>query len=116
MYGQNDDFVYRTRTASAAALDDITDLDDNGEVRAPVAVGAENMELICSRYPQNGDGRSLYFELYLANDQGGVKTICLPYSYFGLSYQDIKDDLDNQPPVEVCHYDSDRQLLVLRPL
>lgn len=111
VYGQNDDFVYRTRTASAAALDDITDLDDNGEVRAPVAVGAENMELICSRYPQNGDGRSLYFELYLANDQGGVKTICLPYSYFGLSYQDIKDDLDNQPPVEVCHYDSDRQLL-----
>ena len=110
VYGQNDDFVQRTRLEGVAKVDGITDKNERGEVNAPVAVGAEGAELICDRYPQTGDGRTQYFELTLLRDgnKEGEKTIYIPYGYFGLRYEDIKDNLNEQPEIIVHHYNADR--------
>ena len=106
VYGQNDDFVDRTQLKGVADVDGITD----GEVKAPVAVGAEGAELICDRYPQAGNGRTQYFELTLLQDshQDRNKTIYIPYGYFGLNYADIRDNLNEQPEIIVHHYNADR--------
>ena len=111
VYGQNDDFVQRTRLKGVADVAGITDKNpESGEVNAPVAVGAEGAELICDRYPQTGDGRTQYFELTLLRDSNkdGDKTIYIPYGYFGLCYEDIKDNLNEQPEIIVHHYNADR--------
>ena len=110
VYGQNDDFVQRTRLKGVADVDGITDKNERGEVNAPVAVGAEGAELICDRYSQTGDGRTQYFELTLLRDGNKErdKTIYIPYGYFGLRYEDIKDNLNEQPEIIVHHYNADR--------
>lgn len=106
VYGQNDDFVDRTQLKGVANVGGITD----GEVKAPVAVGAEGAELICDRYPQAGNNRTQYFELTLLQDshQDSNKTIYIPYGYFGLCYADIRDNLNEQPEIIVHHYNADR--------
>ena len=110
VYGQNDDFVQRTRLKGVADVEGITDKNECGEVNAPVAVGAEGAELICDRYSQTGDGRTQYFELTLLRDSNkdGEKTIYIPYGYFGLRYEDIQGNLDEQPEIIVHHYNADR--------
>ena len=110
VYGQNDDFVQRTRLKGVADVEGITDKNERGEVNAPVAVGAEGAELICDRYSQTGDGRTQYFELTLLRDSNkdGEKTIYIPYGYFGLRYEDIQDNLNEQPEIIVHHYNADR--------
>ena len=110
VYGQNDDFVQRTRLKGVADVDGITDKNERGEVNAPVAVGAPGAELICDRYSQTGDGRTQYFELTLLRDGNKErdKTIYIPYGYFGLRYEDIKDNLNEQPEIIVHHYNADR--------
>ena len=111
VYGQNDDFVQRTRLKGVADVDGITDKNpESGEVNAPAAVGAAGAELICDRYPQTGDGRTQYFELTLLRDgnKEGEKTIYIPYGYFGLRYEDIQDNLNEQPEIIVHHYNADR--------
>ena len=110
VYGQNDDFVQRTRLKGVADVDGITDKNERGEVNAPVAVGAEGAELICDRYSQTGDGRTQYFELTLLRDshQDSNKTIYIPYGYFGLRYEDIEGNLNEQPEIIVHHYNANR--------
>ena len=110
VYGQNDDFVQRTRLKGVAGVEGITDKNECGEVNAPVAVGAEGAELICDRYPQAGNNRTQYFELTLLRDsnKNGEKTIYIPYGYFGLRYEDIEGNLDEQPEIIVHHYNADR--------
>ena len=110
VYGQNDDFVQRTRLKGVADVDGITDKNECGEVNAPVAVGAEGAELICDRYPQAGNNRTQYFELTLLQDSNkdGEKTIYIPYGYFGLRYEDIEGNLNEQPEIIVHHYNANR--------
>ena len=110
VYGQNDDFVQRTRLKGVANVEGITDKNECGEVNAPVAVGAEGAELICDRYPQAGNNRTQYFELTLLQDSNkdGEKTIYIPYGYFGLRYEDIEGNLDEQPEIIVHHYNANR--------
>ena len=110
VYGQNDDFVQRTRLKGVADVDGITDKNECGEVNAPVAVGAEGAELICDRYPQAGNNRTQYFELTLLQDshQDSNKTIYIPYGYFGLRYEDIEGNLNEQPEIIVHHYNANR--------
>ena len=110
VYGQNDDFVQRTRLKGVANVEGITDKNECGEVNAPVAVGAEGAELICDRYPQAGNNRTQYFELTLLRDSNkdGEKTIYIPYGYFGLRYEDIEGNLDEQPEIIVHHYNANR--------
>lgn len=108
VYGQNDDFMNRTRLTSVETADKLDDLNDRGEVNAPALVGAEGMELICDRYPQTGNGMTQFFDLHLLNDQGGTKTVYIPYHCFGMSYaNDVQGkSADELPTILVRHFDA----------
>lgn len=108
VYGQNDDFMNRTRLISVETADKLDDLNTRGEVNAPALVGAEGMELVCDRYPQTGDGMTQFFDLHLLNDQGGTKTVYIPYHCFGMSYADDVQDksADELPTILVRHFDA----------
>ncbi len=108
VYGQNDDFMNRTRLTSVETADKLDDLNDRGEVNAPALVGAEGMELVCDRYPQTGNGMTQFFDLHLLNDQGGTKTVYIPYHCFGMSYaNDVRGkSADELPAILVRHFDA----------
>lgn len=108
VYGQNDDFMNRTRLTSVETADKLDDLNTRGEVNAPALVGAEGMELVCDRYPQTGDGMTQFFDLHLLNDQGGTKTVYIPYHCFGMTYADDVQgkSADELPTIFVKHFDA----------
>lgn len=108
VYGQNDDFMNRTRLTSVETADKLDDLNTRGEVNAPALVGAEGMELICDRYPQTGNGMTQFFDLHLLNDQGGTKTVYIPYHCFGMTYaNDVQGkSADELPTILVRHFDA----------
>lgn len=108
VYGQNDDFMNRTRLTSVETADKLDDLNTRGEVNAPALVGTEGMELVCDRYPQTGDGMTQFFDLHLLNDQGGTKTVYIPYHCFGMTYaDDVKGkSADELPTILVKHFDA----------
>lgn len=108
VYGQNDDFMNRTRLTSVETADMLDDLNDRGEVNAPALVGAEGMELICDRYPQTGDGMTQFFDLHLIGDKGGTKAVYIPYHCFGMSYaNDVQGkSADELPAILVRHFDA----------
>lgn len=108
VYGQNDDFMNRTRLTSVETADKLDDLNTRGEVNAPALVGAEGMELICDRYPQAGNGMTQFFDLHLLNDQGGTKTVYIPYHCFGMTYADDVQgkSADELPAILVRHFDA----------
>ena len=108
VYGQNDDFMNRTRLTSVETADKLDDLNDRGEVNAPALVGAEGMELVCDRYPQTGNGMTQFFDLHLLNDQGGTKTVYIPYHCFGMTYADDVQgkSADELPAILVRHFDA----------
>lgn len=108
VYGQNDDFMNRTRLTSVETADKLDDLNTRGEVNAPALVGAEGMELVCDRYPQTGDGMTQFFDLHLIGDKGGTKTVYIPYHCFGMTYaDDVKGkSADELPTILVKHFDA----------
>ena len=108
VYGQNDDFMNRTRLISVETADKLDDLNTRGEVNAPALVGAEGMELVCDRYPQTGNGMTQFFDLHLLNDQGGTKTVYIPYHCFGMTYADDVQgkSADELPTILVKHFDA----------
>lgn len=108
VYGQNDDFMNRTRLTSVETADKLDDLNTRGEVNAPALVGAEGMELVCDRYPQTGSGMTQFFDLHLLNDQGGTKTVYIPYHCFGMTYADDVQgkSADELPAIIVKHFDA----------
>ena len=108
VYGQNDDFMDRTRLTSVETADMLDDLNTRGEVNAPALVGAEGMELVCDRYPQTGNGMTQFFDLHLLNDQGGTKTVYIPYHCFGMTYADDVQgkSADELPTILVRHFDA----------
>ena len=108
VYGQNDDFMNRTRLTSVETADKLDDLNTRGEVNAPALVGAEGMELVCDRYPRTGDGMTQFFDLHLLNDQGGTKTVYIPYHCFGMTYADDVQgkSADELPAILVKHFDA----------
>ena len=108
VYGQNDDFMNRTRLTSVETADKLDDLNTRGEVNAPALVGAEGMELVCDRYPQTGNGMTQFFDLHLLNDQGGTKTVYIPYHCFGMTYADDMQgkSADELPTILVRHFDA----------
>lgn len=108
VYGQNDDFMNRTRLTSVETADKLDDLNTRGEVNAPSLVGAEGMELVCDRYPQTGDGMTQFFDLHLIGDKGGTKTVYIPYHCFGMTYADDVQgkSADELPTIIVKHFDA----------
>ena len=108
VYGQNDDFMNRTRLTSVETADKLDDLNTRGEVNAPALVGAEGMELVCDRYPQAGNGMTQFFDLHLIGDKGGTKTVYIPYHCFGMTYADDVQgkSADELPTILVKHFDA----------
>ena len=108
VYGQNDDFMNRTRLTSVETADKLDDLNTRGEVNAPALVGAEGMELVCDRYPQTGNGMTQFFDLHLIGDKGGTKTVYIPYHCFGMTYADDVQgkSADELPTILVKHFDA----------
>lgn len=108
VYGQNDDFMNRTRLTSVETADKLDDLNTRGEVNAPALVGAEGMELVCDRYPQTGNGMTQFFDLHLIGDKGGTKTVYIPYHCFGMTYADDVQgkSADELPAILVRHFDA----------
>lgn len=108
VYGQNDDFMNRTRLTSVETADKLDDLNTRGEVNAPALVGAEGMELVCDRYPQTGNGMTQFFDLHLIGDKGGTKTVYIPYHCFGMTYADDVQgkSADELPTIIVRHFDA----------
>ena len=108
VYGQNADFMNRTRLTSVETADKLDDLNTRGEVNAPALVGAEGMELVCDRYPQTGNGMTQFFDLHLLNDQGGTKPVYIPYHCFGMTYADDVQgkSTDELPAILVRHFDA----------
>lgn len=108
VYGQNDDFMNRTRLTSVETADKLDDLNTRGEVNAPALVGAEGMELVCDRYPQTGNGMTQFFDLHLIGDKGGTKTVYIPYHCFGMTYADNVQgkSADELPTILVQHFDA----------
>ena len=108
VYGQNDDFMNRTRLTSVETADKLDDLNDRGEVNVPALVGAEGMELVCDWYPQASSSATQFFDLHLIGDKGGTKTVYIPYHYFGMTYEgDVQGkSADELPTILVKHFDA----------
>ena len=112
VYGQNDDFMNRTRLPSVETAEELNDLNKLGEVNVPALVGAEGMELVCDWYPQASSSATQFFDLHLLNDQGGTKTVYIPYYCFGMTYKDNVQGkrADELPAIVVKHFDANYNL------
>lgn len=97
VWGRNDAFISKVRTSSITE-DKIATSDK------PFVIG-QGMELCCDRYPQvGGDGEIQYFQFRATGQHTGSYTVYIPYSYFGLTWEQAKTR--TQKPV-VKHYYED---------
>lgn len=97
VWGRNDAFISKVRTSSITE-DKIATSDK------PFVIG-QGMELCCDRYPQvGGDGEIQYFQFRATGQHTGSYTVYIPYSYFGLTWEQAKTR--TQKPV-IKHYYED---------
>ena len=97
VWGRNDAFISKVRTPGVA----------EGEIATsdkPFVIG-QGMELCCDRYPQiGGSGEIQYFQFRATGEHSGSYTVYIPYSYFGLTWEQAKTR--TQKPV-IKHYYED---------
>lgn len=97
VWGRNDAFISKVRTPGVA----------EGEIATsdkPFVIG-QGMELCCDRYPQiGGSGEIQYFQFRATGEHTGSYTVYIPYSYFGLTWEQAKTR--TQKPV-IKHYYED---------
>lgn len=97
VWGRNDAFISKVRTPSIAE-------DKIGTSDTPFVIG-QGMELCCDRYPQiGGSGEIQYFQFRATGEHTGSYTVYIPYSYFGLTWEQAKTR--TQKPV-IKHYYED---------
>lgn len=97
VWGRNDAFISKVRTPSIAE-------DKIGTRDTPFVIG-QGMELCCDRYPQiGGSGEIQYFQFRATGEHSGSYTVYIPYSYFGLTWEQAKTR--TQKPV-IKHYYED---------
>ena len=99
VFGYNDSFAYSTTTKSVEE----EELDD--PVSAPTLIGS-GLTLVGTRYPQECGGNSLYIELAVIGAAGENNVVYLPYSYFGITYQQAREWKLAAPMIR--HYDESR--------
>lgn len=98
IFGYNDDFAW---TTSASSVDQVT-----AEVVEPTLIGS-GLTLVGTRYPQECGGNSLYIELVVIGGAAGENNeVYLPYSYFGITYQQAREWKLAAPMIR--HYDESR--------
>lgn len=98
IFGYNDDFAWTTSTSS---VDQVT-----AKVVEPTLIGS-GLTLVGTRYPQECGGNSLYIELAVIGGAAGENNVVyLPYSYFGITYQQAQGWKLAAPMIR--HYDESR--------
>ena len=70
----------------------------------PYIIGGDGERFTCERYPQENAGEKQYFKFTATGQHTGSYTVYIPYSYFGLTWEQAKTRI--QKPV-IKHYHED---------
>ena len=96
VYVKNSPFV-QSVTATAKVAADKTE-------QNPYIIGGDGERFTCERYPQENAGEKQYFKFTATGQHTGSYTVYIPYSYFGLTWEQAKTR--TQKPV-IKHYYED---------
>lgn len=96
VYVKNSPFVQSVTTTAKVAADETE--------QNPYIIGGDGERFTCERYPQENAGEKQYFKFTATGQHTGSYTIYIPYSYFGLTWEQAKTR--TQKPV-IKHYYED---------
>ena len=96
VYVKNSPFVQSVTTTAKVAADETE--------QNPYIIGGDGERFTCERYPQENAGEKQYFKFTATGQHTGSYTVYIPYSYFGLTWEQAKTRI--QKPV-IKHYHED---------
>ena len=96
VYVKNSPFVQSVTTTAKVAADKTE--------QNPYIIGGDGEWFTCERYPQENAGEKQYFKFTATGQHTGSYTVYIPYSYFGLTWEQAKTR--TQKPV-IKHYYED---------
>lgn len=96
VYVKNSPFVQSVTTTAKVAADKTE--------QNPYIIGGDGERFTCERYPQENAGEKQYFKFTATGQHTGSYTVYIPYSYFGLTWEQAKTR--TQKPV-IKHYYED---------
>lgn len=96
VYVKNSPFVQSVTTTAKVAADETE--------QNPYIIGGNGERFTCERYPQENAGEKQYFKFTATGQHTGSYTVYIPYSYFGLTWEQAKTR--TQKPV-IKHYYED---------
>ena len=96
VYVKNSPFVQSVTTTAKVAADKTE--------QNPYIIGVDGERFTCERYPQENAGEKQYFKFTATGQHTGSYTVYIPYSYFGLTWEQAKTR--TQKPV-IKHYYED---------
>lgn len=96
VYVKNSPFVQSVTTTAKVAADETE--------QNPYIIGGDGERFTCERYPQENAGEKQYFKFTATGQHTGSYTVYIPYSYFGLTWEQAKTR--TQKPV-IKHYHED---------
>lgn len=96
VYVKNSPFVQSVTTTAKVAADETE--------QYPYIIGGNGERFTCERYPQENAGEKQYFKFTATGQHTGSYTVYIPYSYFGLTWEQAKTR--TQKPV-IKHYYED---------
>ena len=96
VYVKNSPFVQSVTTTAKVAADETE--------QNPYIIGGDGERFTCERYPQENAGEKQYFKFTATGQHTGSYTVYIPYSYFGLTWEQAKTR--TQKPV-IKHYYED---------
>ena len=96
VYVMNSPFLQSVTTTAKVAADETE--------QNPYIIGGDGERFTCERYPQENAGEKQYFKFTATGQHTGSYTVYIPYSYFGLTWEQAKTRI--QKPV-IKHYHED---------
>ncbi len=96
VYVKNSPFVQSVTTTAKVAADETE--------QNPYIIGGDGERFTCERYPQENAGEKQYFKFTATGQHTGSYIVYIPYSYFGLTWEQAKTR--TQKPV-IKHYHED---------
>ena len=96
VYVKNSPFVQSVTTTAKVAADKTE--------QNPYIIGVDGERFTCERYPQENASEKQYFKFTATGQHTGSYTVYIPYSYFGLTWEQAKTR--TQKPV-IKHYYED---------
>ena len=95
VYVKNSPFVQSVTTTAKVAADKTE--------QNPYIIGGDGERFTCERYPQENACEKQYFKFTATGQHTGSYTVYIPYSYFGLTWEQAKTR--TQKPVIKHYYD-----------